>query len=137
MGTCITLVGTGTGGTENNIANIDVPLDGNLIGIDWSVYADLDADGESARYEVSFASSNGIGSNDLRASISQVAMWASMTTSGQAQHSVNKFVALPDIPVAGGERIYLHAIASAGVAAGVACVLHFDFDLNRPLPRRR
>jgi hypothetical protein len=42
-----------------------------------------------------------------------------------------------DLRVAGGERIYMHATSTAAVPGIGRAVMHFDFDLDRTLTRRR
>lgn len=140
MGTIIGMYGTGTFSTtiSSNVASIDVPKEGLLIGVSWAMRADLDADGEHMQWELSFGSSGSFTVNDTRQVIDVVdAGIFSVVTSGGGVGEVNRYTPLPDIPVGMGERIYLHAVASASIVAAVHALLHFDFDLDKALTRRR
>lgn len=139
MGTAIGIYGAGTGGAQDGLASVDVPQDGNLVGIEWSVRNLLiDADGEAFAAQVSFGSTGAFSTNDTRQVISQVCVGqADLVTSGYIVPSINQYTPLPNLRVAAGERLYLHTNASAGVSASIFCVCHFDFDLDRPLSRRR
>ena len=131
--TIIHMYGSSSGGTENALASIDIPEDGRLIGAEWAVNADLDADGENIYSELSFIATNQDSTNDARGVISSVAARISLTTSGVAMTSINRYTPL-DLDVAGGERLYLHVLATAGVTAGIRCNVHLE--TRRAAPRR-
>lgn len=117
-------------------ASLDVQFDGVITCLDWHVLADLDADGEIAAVEVSFLSSNTLGVNDARGSLSAIRMRAAGTP-GFAVAAVNKAVSGIRVPVSAGERIYLHALltGTADVTAGVH--IHVDDAADPRLRRRR
>lgn len=100
----------GTGVTDN-IASLDIVNDGVINAVKWACRADLDADLETMQAEISFASASGFATNDTRSSISgvQAAAAASGTPASLTVLFVNQFDG-PDlgIPVAAGERLYLH-----------------------------
>jgi len=135
-GTNITMVGVGTGGAESGLAQIDVPLSGNIIGVFWTVDADLDADAEVCIAQLSFGSSYS-GANDARQVISVVGMRASLVTAAGAVPCSITANHIMSLPVQMGERLYLHGQATAGVGQNIRAVISFDFDLDRPLARRR
>lgn len=122
----IGMFGSISGGTQDAIASIDIPQDGAVTGIDWAMNCDLDADGEEVQAEVSFIATNQISANDVRGRISSIATRAAFVTSGFAIGSVNKFVGPMDLPVAGGERLHLHAVSTAGVTGTLHCNIHLD-----------
>lgn len=123
----ITIYAAGTGGTQSAIAQIDIPGDGMITGVDWAVQADLDADNEEFQAGVSFASSEDIHANDVRSLVSSVAAYHELATSGTSVTNLNKFVSFdPGIPVFAGERMYLHVVATSGVASKVTAHLHLD-----------
>lgn len=120
----------------DGMASIDVPHDGRLTAIDWAVRAAFaGADGTMA-IQCSFGSTNQLSVNDTRSVISSRTLEADFTTSGAFRTDTNVYVKLPDIAVGMGERIYLHAVGTAVVVTVRAC-LHFDFELDRALARRR
>jgi len=138
VGTVIGLVGSGTGGTQSGLATIDVPRDGKLQGVAWFVNGDIDADAETMDCQVSFSSTYS-NTNDSRSVISAVTLGTAtvLTAVAIATAKVNFYDPLPDIPVAGGERLYLHAFATAGVTTSIRASLHFSFDLDQAQVRRR
>lgn len=120
----------------DGMASIDVPHDGRLVGIDWAVNAAASAADFAIGIQLSFGSVSQLAVNDTRSVISSVVVGTDLTTSGAALTHVNKYVKLPDIQVGMGERIYIHAVGTAIVITVRAC-LHFDFELDRALTRRR
>ena len=123
-----------TGGTENAGAAIDIPKDGVITGIDVDVHANMDADSEYVSGELSFIATNQLNSNDVRGRLTSWGSEMSLTTSGIATTTVSKFLGFLDIPVSGGERLYLHSDASAGVTGNVRVNVHLDSA--RTTPRR-
>jgi len=123
--TVIHMFGAGTGGTESALASVDIPQDGEIKGVEWAVNADLDADAESINVECSFIATYQTGTNDSRGIISNGAARMSLTTSGVALVSINKYTPV-DILVAGGERLYLNVNATAGVVSSIACNVYFQ-----------
>lgn len=134
MGTVIQMYGSGV--PANNLASIDVPRDGKMIGIDWAAVVDPSGADFSVTIQVSFGSTAQSAVNDSRSSISNIRIGADLTTSGAAVMHANKYTSLPDIAVGAGERIYVHATGTAIVVTFDVC-LHFDFELDRALARRR
>jgi hypothetical protein len=127
-----------TGGTQNALASVDVPHDGKLVGCFISGNADLDADGEIAEIEISFGSTSGFTSNDTRSRIAIATVGRlAVAAAGQSIGQLAVMVDLPDLRVGMGERIYIHSLGSAGVAADYWVSLHFDFELDRAAIRRR
>lgn len=115
-----------TGGTQDAIAQIDVPQDGVLRGIDWDVSAILDAE-EAADVELSFIATNQLTTNDTRGRISSLGMRvAEVTAVGEVISCCQKWLGGFELMLAGGERLYLHVLASSGLSGAVRCNLHFD-----------
>ncbi len=134
MGTVIQMYGSNT--TQDNLANIDVPGNGTIVGVDWSIRGPTPGADYTALAQVSFGSVSTFVTNDARAVISTCALGYDLTTSGAGITHANKYVSLPHLPVAMGERIYLHVTSTAG-ALTVNVAIHFDFDLDRPRARLR
>jgi len=123
----IGMYGALTGGTQDALAQIDIPQAGVLEGIDWDMYALLDADNETLQIELSFIATNLLTTNDVRGRISSISSGGVVLTSvGVNSVSVQKFLGSFELMLAAGERIYLHAVAQAGRAGDVRCNLHFN-----------
>lgn len=133
----IAMRGTGAGGSENGVANIDIPEDGFLVGIDWAVNANLNAIGEVALVEISFIQTLQENVNDSRGIISIVRLEFEAVTSGGALVSVNKWVPFANLDVAGGERLFMNMSASAGVVTNANAVIHLNTRRGAPRRSRR
>ncbi len=131
----IGLYGATTGGIEDALAQIDIPQDGVITGVDWDMHADLDADSEAIQIELSFIATNLLDKNDVRGRISSISAEISITTSGAPVVGIAKFVGPMDLAVSGGERLYLHSVSAAGVIGTVRCNIHLDVS-GRGIARR-
>jgi len=137
MGSVIQMAGTSAGGTETSLATIDVPADGFITGVEWGCRADFDTDNDFQTWQLTFGSTTNVG-NDSRANISNVTLGGlTFTAGGSVIAGASKYTSLPDIPVSGGERLFLHSVAAAGVVGVALCCIHFSFEETRNLPRRR
>lgn len=116
-------------------AQVDVTQNGVLEGFCVSVNADLDADADKVAWNLTFSSTPGAPSNDARSSIATETLQHQLVTSGSAVVGTLKYCKLPDIPVAAGERLFLHMYATTGVTAETYLGLHFSF--NQPVPSSR
>jgi len=132
------MVASSTGGSENALASIDVPQNGNLIGVEWSGRTAIDTTADHQTWQLSFGSTLST-ANDSRQVLSNATMGTHthLTAVGDTVGQVNKFTVIPDVPVGMGERLYLHSSAAAAVVGTVFCLLHFDFDLDKVQVRRR
>jgi len=134
----IGMTGTITGGTQDAIAMIDIPQDGFIIGIDWDVNADLDADLEVVFCELSFIATNQRFTNDVRGRLSSISCRSAVLTAvGVSNVSLQKWLGSFDLAVAGGERIFLHSDSTAGVAGVVRCNLYADLGTTTRRSARR
>jgi len=122
----IGMFAAGTGGLQDAQAQVDVPQDGFLLGIDWDMNAAFDANAESLAAELSFIATNQLITNDVRGRLSSVSAFFHLSDSSASVISVQKYVDLKEISVSGGERLYLHLLASAGVVSVVRCSLHLE-----------
>ena len=89
-------------------ASVDIIKSGKIVGLQWAVVGDLDADGESYAAELSISSSSGLTTNDTKSSIATIRQMTALLTSGAVATGINQFMPLPDVPVSEGERLYLH-----------------------------
>ncbi len=131
----IGMYGAIAGGTEDAIAQIDVPQDGVMRGIDWDILANVDADSESLVCEFSFIGTNQVSTNDVRGRISSIGGQLAVlsATSGHFV-SMQKWIGPFELMLSGGERLYLHSVAVAGVQG--ACRLNIHFDGGATVTRR-
>lgn len=136
MGSIIQLYATGTGGLQDGLVSVDIPQDGMILGIQYSVTGLLDAASEFLQIQLSFGSSRS-NVHDSRQVIWNGALFKFMTTSGTYQNELNGYCSLPDLPVGAGERLFVHLNGSAGVTSTVWLCLHLSFDEARPSVRRR
>lgn len=123
----ISMFGSITGGTQDALAQIDVPQDGVLRGIDWDLFHSLDADTESAAVELSFIATNQIIQNDIRGRISSISAQVTVLTAvGGHVGSAQKWIGGFELMLSGGERLFLNVLSTVGVTGQVRCNLHFD-----------
>ena len=123
----IGMYATIAGGTENAIAQIDVPQDGVMRGIDWDMNVNMDADNEDIQIEFSFIATNVLTTNDVRGRISSVgAHLAVLTAVGGHVVSVQKWIGPFELMLSAGERMYLHSVSDVGVVGQVRLNIHFD-----------
>lgn len=121
----------GTGVTDG-IASVDIIAKGHITAIQVAMEADLDADLETARMEVSFSSASGFTTNDTKSSIVTArAALAAITAAGTVVVAENFCVTGIAIPVDVGERMYLHG---AGTNMTATVYIHVS---DRAAPSRR
>lgn len=127
------MFGQGAGGTEDAVANIDIPDDGALVGVQVAHAADIDATDEASTVSLSFIATNQLATNDSRGDIIVTRVRSGLVTAEGGSPFTNFYTPM-DIDVSGGERLYIHVVASAGVVTQVSMILHFRF--RRPPARR-
>jgi len=137
MGTRIQMLAVSTGGVESALASIDIPKNGNLVGVEWAARCSFDTTGDAQTWQLAFGSV--IASvNDSRQVISNCTMGVLIIgAAGIMLGGQNFFDVIPDIQVGAGERLYVHSNATAGVVGTALVMLSFDFDLDLPRARRR
>lgn len=138
MGSIIQMRGVSTGGTESGLAAIDIPKNGDIVGVEWAIETALDTTADSQSWQVSFGSVMAL-VNDSRQVIANASLGrlTFATAVGATIGRVDRFAIIPDLPVSMGERLFLHANGSAGVVGTCLVCIHFNFDLDMPLARRR
>jgi len=123
----IGMYGTISGGTQDAIAQIDIPQDGVLRGFDWDMNFNLDADNEDVQSELSFIAVNQLTTNDVRGRLTSIgAHLAVLTAVGGHIGQIQKWIGGVELMVSGGERMYLHVVSDVGVVGIVRLNLHFD-----------
>lgn len=113
-------------GTSDNLASLDIVVDGQISAIQWSVFGDLDADGETYSAELSFSSSSGFTTNDTKSGISTVKQFAAAAGTPASLHMTGTHLFLgPNlgIPVKQGERLYLHG---TGTSMTATCFIYVN-----------
>lgn len=115
-----------TAATANNIANIPVPRRGKIRGLQYSVYADLDADGEAAAWELSLLPVFQSTTNNTRNLIATFRVGATdVAGAGLVENSINGFVPL-NIDVDPLQILYMNAVLAGTGASEARFLLHFD-----------
>jgi len=122
----IGMFAAGTGGTQDAQAQVDIPQDGFLLGVDWDMNAEFDANGEFLDVELSFIATNQLLTNDVRGRLSSVSAFYRGVDPSDVVVSVQKYVDWKEISVSGGERLYLHLLGAAGVLSKTRCNLHLE-----------
>lgn len=128
MGSNIQMFSAITGGTQNALVAFDVPRSGRLTGVSWAINADMDADLDQVIAQLSFGSTSS-SVNDSRQVISNAIMGASQVTAASTVRTDTNFYDPQDLPVSGGERIFLHSVTTAGITGTFMVIVHFDFDI--------
>lgn len=121
----LAMYATGTGGTEDNAAQMDIPEDGTIESIQVAHSAALNADAEAATAELSFITANQYAQNDSRATIVVSRLRNGLLTSGGGNSAVT-FAVPMNLDVSGGERLYIHLLGTAGVNQDVNFLIHFN-----------
>lgn len=127
--------------TSDNVASIDIPEDGNIVGIDWTMVPGVGTGTfngtDDIRVQLSFLSTSQFAQNDARAVISSVGMGVgALTGSGLGSVYVNKTIAFHEaLDVAAGERLYLHAAENGAAGYEVSC--HIHLQIRAKAQRRR
>lgn len=120
----------------DNMASVDIPGNGNIVGVSWAVRMAPSSADFQGLFALSFGSTNSFTSNDARAVLSMCVIAADLTTSGAAPTSVVYYDQCPNLPVAAGERVFLHGSGTA-ITATVYALLHLDFTMDKIRTRLR
>jgi len=127
--------------TSDSVASVDIPEDGDIVGVHGNIAASgLDADADGCQVELSFLSTNQLGTNDARGSIMSMDVRnTAATVASIAQNSLSTYVSFQDgIPANAGERIHMHRIVSTGVNARARFDIYFrTTKVTRRTRRRR
>lgn len=96
--------------TTEAAAVLDIQFDGVIEGVLLNIIMTAgDALADAGRAEVSFASTSGFANNDTRASFAGIGVQQGFLTTGGGPLHDSVFLTLgKGIPIAAGERIYLH-----------------------------
>ena len=137
MGSIIKMYAAITGGNQDALATIDIPNPGHIVGVDWRGAPILAGTDFVMTGQLSFRSSSSFTTNDDRGIISEVSVASDITTSGGNVVIISKYVQIPDLPVMGGERLYIHVSSTASVIGPLVALVHFDFDMDKVSMRRR
>lgn len=137
MGTLLQMRGVSTGGVEN-LATIDVPMNGEILGVEWNYRLIYDTTADQISFQLSFGSTYA-DVNDSRQVISNClsGQFTSISAVGVVVGGDNFHHPIPQVPVSMGERLFLHSSAAAGVVAVCFALVEFSFDLDKVQARRR
>ena len=123
----------------DDVSSIDVPEDGEIMGILIDLFSPAMASADGMQAEVSFLSSSQFTTNDARGIISRCSLATNTaSTSGQAgAHNSTHMMFMKGISVNAGERIHLHFETDAAVLCKIHALLVFKFKGGVRAPRRR
>lgn len=120
------MYGSIVGTLQNAIAALDIPQDGVLIGIDWDL-AVRAAIVTQVEAELSFIATNQLTTNDVRGRISTISINSELITAvGVSVASAQKWIGGFDLPLSGGERIFIHVNSALNTVGHVRCNLYYD-----------
>ena len=132
------LAATGSGGTENGIAQLDVQFDGIITAIHGTAAHNANADTEVGDLEVSFISVNTIGQNDTRGSLFAMrSRYSLLTAVGTELVQQTAAVGGLAIAVSAGERLWMHYVASATVVINADVYIYVEDGQGVPTAQRR
>ena len=124
--------------TADGVASIDIPEDGEIVGIDWDLVARSGWNTDEAmEVQLSFLATAQFTTNDARGAISSISIGiGALATNGvPGGLHASKYVGMPEgLDVAGGERLHLHSLETGSVNAEVRCLIHLK--TRRPTARR-
>jgi len=113
---------TTTGGTEANVANVQVPFDCVVEGAQVTHLTTFETDGTS-RIQLSEIASQQLNQNGAQNVLLNSSIAVVLTTSGTAQFGSNFYVPLGKRYDA-GTYIYLHSVGTAALVATVDIVMY-------------
>ena len=136
--TTIQMYGTAAG---DNAANIDMPDDGVLLACHVQLSAKtLSVDADGATMQISFGSTNSMGTNDARSVIATLDMNGELVGAAASFHQANvsEFYTYPEdgLKFFAGERIYMHTL-QRGNGIIVRCYALLLIKFKTFTPRRR
>jgi len=121
------LQATVAAGSNDSIAQLDIVEDGKIRAVQWAGSpSGMDLLSDHFRAEISFSSSNTLDNNDVRQSISGVAVSQNFLTSGGGATSVNQSIVGLNLNVIAGERIHMHSNAATGVGGALSCYIYVE-----------
>lgn len=125
----------------DSVATIDIPEDGEIIGIQVNHTAQgMDADGDNSLSMISFGSTNSFTSNDARNVIARSDMKVTAATVASIEKTSNsQYLDMHEgIPVNAGERLHMHNQMASGVTMTAAWILYLKIKgSGRAAVRRR
>ena len=123
----------------DDVSSIDMPEDGQLMGVHISMQSPSMSQAKEMQCEVSFLSSSQFVTNDARGIIAHSTLATSTpTTSGGGPAFSNSYIIYHSgLPIAAGERIHLHFETSDSVLCRIHVLLIFKFKGGIRSVRRR
>lgn len=132
MGSVANLYGSVSGSSAwVNVASYDPPLRGTIDGLMLAWSDDADADGDLAAAHITFSSTPAAPVNGDYSSLLYVAKQFQIVTSGGVNNGARQYCAMPHVPIAPGQRVYLHVLGTTGVAISINCSIHLSFSVPR------
>lgn len=104
----------------NNMASVQSPTDGKIIGVQYAFTSDLDGDGEGFIIALEDVPTIQARTNEAQGTIAVWGAEMSVTTSGVAVVAINGYYPLPPFPVLAGQKLYLNG---SGDSVVTSCLL--------------
>lgn len=132
MGSVVTMYGSQSGNSAwQNIGSYDPPAGGRIEGVCLAWSGDQDADADTIAINLTFSATPAVPvMGEYSSILYATAVWQLVTSGATLNHQM-MYSKMPDIPVATGQRIYLHAMATTGVTLLVSAQIHVSFNINR------
>jgi len=111
--------------TATSAAQVTLPSQGRVVGVQVSLLLDSITDGASIRLEFSKVPTNQIATNGALDPFLEVGLYGNFVTSGLAQSGICQFFPV-DVPVRQGEIIYVHATVAGTLNYFVNAILHYN-----------
>lgn len=108
--------------TANAAAQIQLVRSGRIRGIQWSVFADFDADGELFTVEASLVPIFQSNDNDSQGTLSAI---RSRTSNTVATVGINRFFPL-DIQIQANQLVYINCVLTGTGAVQAQAILHMQ-----------
>ena len=128
MATTILQLYASISGTGDGVASLDVPEDGEIMGIDWDMVGTAGFQSADAiQAQLSFLASSQFVTNDARGAISSCGLAVGLVSTNGTGGGIHaqKFVSMEEgLNVSGGERLHLHALLVGVATTETRCLVH-------------
>ena len=123
----------------DGVSSIDVPEDGEIMGVQITMQAPAMVEAKEMQCEISFLSSSQFTTNDARGVIARNTIATStVTTNGGANaHGISNIIFHKGLSVNAGERIHLHFETSDTALCRIHALIQFKFKGGVRTARRR
>ena len=126
INTIIQLTSGSISASADSVVNIDVPEDGAIEAVVAHISDSTLIATEGITAELSFLSSNQLGTNDARGIIYSLVLFGGGTTGSQKSSEITSVAFPGGIPVSAGERIHMHVNVVGTPSARVTFIMYMS-----------